>query len=392
MPSDSIARKMPDDAGFAGFRLHEDRARDDWKTQDWIAFLGASYFRSIGDEGQYGLSARGIAVDTAISGPEEFPDFTDFYIQPGADNDVRVHIYALLDGPSLTGAFHFILHRNKGVEIEVESRLFCRKSVERLGVAPLTSMFWYSEYRTGHSDDWRPEIHDSDGLALWTGAGERIWRPLNNPPVVTVSSFMDNSPRGFGLIQRDRSFENYLDGVRYERRPSLWIEPLNNWGAGSVQLVEIPTDDEVHDNIVAFWVPGDPVLAGNEYTFRYRMYWYAKPPYTMDSLAHATALRMGRGGQPGTDRPQGVRKFVIDFAEGPLADIKADDPVELLVEASRGTISNSYAEPIPGTDRWRALFDLKPVDERPVELRAWMRIGDQPITETWLYQYFPTPS
>ena len=265
MPADSVARQLPANAGFAGFRFQENRDNStigregkalDWKKNDWVAFLGASYFRAIGDLFQYGLSARGIAIDPAVhNAPEEFPDFTHVFIETPKEGSDSVTLYTLLDGPSVTGAFKFVMSRAKGVVMEIEKHLTLRKPVQRFGIAPLTSMYWYSETAKQTAVDWRPEVHNSDGLALLTGAGERIWRPLNNPPRTTVSSFADTSPRGFGLMQRDRVVANYLDGVAYERRPSLWIEPVGNWGRGAVQLIEIPTDDEIHDNIVALWQP-----------------------------------------------------------------------------------------------------------------------------------------
>ena len=136
-----------------------------------------------------------------------------------------------------------------------------------MGVAPLTSMFWYAEYGREKIADWRPEVHDSDGLAIWNGAGERIWRPLNNPTRIFHTSYLDQTPKGFGLIQRDRVFDHYLDGVGYDRRPSTWVEPLGDWGKGMVQLVEIPTDDEIHDNIAAYWLTDRPTRAGDAFNY-----------------------------------------------------------------------------------------------------------------------------
>ncbi|MGF1628087.1 MAG: glucan biosynthesis protein [Kiloniellaceae bacterium] len=389
MPEDSVARQLPEDSGFAGFRLQESSARDDWQTHDWVAFLGASYFRAIGALEQYGLSARGIALDVAAAGPEEFPDFTEFYIAPAAAADAPVEVYALLDGPSVSGAYRFSLIRAEGVVMEVEKHLFLRQAVERLGLAPLTSMYWYSEGSRPYRTDWRPEIHDSDGLALWTGGGERVWRPLNNPERVTTSAFLDDSPRGFGLLQRDRNFDHYLDGVRYERRPSLWVEPLEPWGPGSVQLVEIPTDDEIHDNIVAFWVPRDPAEAGNRYHLRYRLHWQADEPYPAESSARVVASRIGRGGQPGKPRPPGLVKFVVEFDGGRLAELPAKSAPLPMVSASRGEISRIFAEPVPGTERWRAVFDLSVEGDAPVELRLYLTLRQDPLSETWLYQYRP---
>ena len=289
MPADSPARELPQGAGFAGFRFQESRSghpgrkgeKLDWQKNDWVAFLGASYFRAIGELYQYGLSARGLAIDPAVAGkPEEFPDFTHVWLetpQPGAE---YVVVYALLSGPSVAGAYRFRMHRGKGVTMEIEKALYLRKDVERLGIAPLTSMYWYSETAKTTAVDWRPEVHDSDGLALWTGAGERAWRPLNNPrhgPSPPPSC--DDNPRGFGLMQRDRDVDHYLDGVFYERRPSLWVETDGDWGKGAVQLIEIPTDDEIHDNIVAMWVPQAPAKAGASYAFRYKLHWLADEPF-----------------------------------------------------------------------------------------------------------------
>ncbi|MEQ8355971.1 MAG: glucan biosynthesis protein D [Kiloniellaceae bacterium] len=389
MPADSVARELPKDSGFAGFRLQEATTRSDWRTHDWVAFLGASYFRAIGALEQYGLSARGIAVDVAASGPEEFPDFTEFYIAPAAEADAPVEVFALLDGPSVTGAYHFSLTRGEGVVMEVEKHLFLRKTVQRLGLAPLTSMYWFAEGNRPYRMDWRPEIHDSDGLALWSGSGERLWRPLNNPERVTTSSFVDENPRGFGLLQRDRDFDHYLDGVRYERRPSLWVEPLEPWGPGAVQLVEIPTDDEIHDNIVAFWVPRDPAEAGDSYRLRYRLHWLADEPYPAGTIARVAATRIGRGGQPGKPRPAGQIKFVIEFAGGPLPGLPENSAPEPVVTASLGELSRVSAEPVPGTKRWRAIFDLSVEGDAPAELRLYLADGKTPLSETWLYQYRP---
>ncbi|SMF96674.1 glucans biosynthesis protein [Methylomagnum ishizawai] len=389
MPKDSIAHKLSDKTGFAGFRLQESRNREDWRTQDWIAFLGASYFRAIGALNQYGLSARGIIVDAAEPKPEEFPDFTEFFIEETDNEGDPVHVYALLDGPSLTGAYHFAIKRTEGVVQDIEAQLFLRKDVGRLGFAPLTSMYWFSETEKRRLEDWRPEVHDSDGLAIWTGGGERLWRPLVNPSYPVTSSFVDKSPKGFGLLQRDRVFEDYLDGVNYERRPSLWVEPLEDWGAGAVQLVELPTDDEIHDNIVAYWRPAEPAKVGNTYRLRYRLHWLADEPYPA-AVARCVATRIGRGGQPGKPRPKGVYKFSVEFAGAALDPLWGDTvKAEPVITTSSGTVGGAFMEPIPGTKRWRAIFDLTPQGGEPVELRLYIRGNGDALTETWLYQFRP---
>ncbi len=391
MPTDSVARQLPAGAGFAGFRFQEPRDGGiDWRRNDWVAFLGASYFRAIGELYQYGLSARGIAIDPAIGGKtEEFPDFTRVYIGP-EENDT-VSVFALLEGPSIVGACKFLMTRGKGVVMDIEQALFLRKDVARFGVAPCTSMYWFSETRKPTSIDWRPEVHDSDGLALWTGAGERVWRPLNNPARVVVSSFVDDNPRGFGLMQRDREFNNYGDGVYYEKRPSLWVEPLGGWGKGAVQLVEIPTDDEIHDNIVAMWVPEAPAKAGNEYNIRYKLHWLADEPYP-GPLARCVATRLGNGGQPGQPRPKGVRKFLVEFLGGPLKDIPFGVKPEPVLWASRGMFSDyKLTEAVPDgvVGHWRTQFDLVVDGDEPVEMRCYLRAGGNVQSETWSYQYHP---
>lgn len=391
MPEDSVAKGLPADAGFAGFRLHEARSRKDWKTQDWVAFLGASYFRAIGDLNQYGLSARGVAVDVAATNAEEFPDFVSFWIDGATDESAPIGVYALLDGPSITGAFHFSITRTDGVIMDIDARLFARRPIERLGLMPLTSMFWYAEYNRGQMIDWRPEVHDSDGLAIWSGTGERIWRPLNNPRRVIASSFAEENPEGFGLLQRDRNVENYLDGVNYDRRPALWVEPLKPLGKGSIQLIEIPTDDEIHDNIVAFWVPAEPVKAGDTYELNYRLHWQADEPFPA-RLAHVVATRIGRGGEPGKPRPAGLRKFVVDFEGGSLRSLSAEAAPEADAWASRGRVLDAFVEPIPRTQRWRAQFDLEAEGEEPVEMRLFLRQGERALSETWAFQFNPTPA
>jgi glucans biosynthesis protein len=251
-------------------------------------------------------------------------------------------------------------------------------------------MYWYSEKAKTTAVDWRPEIHDSDGLALWTGTGERIWRPLNNPPRIITSAFSDENPKGFGLLQRDRNFDHYLDGVYYDRRPSLWIEPQGSWGRGSIQLVEIPTDDEIHDNIVAMWVPAEPARAGQALELRYRMHWSAEEPYPTP-LARIVATRFGNGGQAGTTRPKGVRKFLVEFLGAPLAKLPEGVIPRPVLTASRGEFTNILTEAVPDNvpGHWRTQFDLTATGTEPVEMRCYLRNGDEVLSETWLYQYHP---
>ncbi|HWP00182.1 MAG TPA: glucan biosynthesis protein [Methylococcus sp.] len=381
----------PGELGFAGFRVH---VAADGFDRDRFAFLGASYFRAVGETLQYGLSARGLAIDTGLEKPEEFPEFRSFWLErptPGA-NSILVH--ALLDSPSVSGAYTFRVRPGATTVMDVEAWLYPRKTIERVGIAPVTSMFLHGENDRRVADDFRPEIHDSDGLSIRTGADEWIWRPLVNSPRPRLSGFSEESPRGFGLLQRDRNFDHYQDdGANYHLRPSLWVEPLEKWGRGAIQLVELPTADETSDNIVVFWSPEEGFAPGQERCFRYRLYWGSEPPL-QSPAARVVATRIGWGGIPGhKDRPppQASRKFVIDFADGPLADLPWETRVEPVVAASRGEIREPAARPVrtPGCRIWRANFDLTGTGVEPVDLRCYLRDERGPLTETWVYRWSP---
>jgi glucans biosynthesis protein len=384
------AAHLPRDLGFAGFRV---LFHTDWQ-RDVAAFLGASYLRAVGGEMQYGLSARGLAVDCGMDRPEEFPSFTEFWFErPGADDD-RLVVYALLDSPSLAGACRFEIAPAATLTMDVDAALYPRRAIARLGVAPLTSMFLCGANDRRVANDWRPHIHDSDGLALWTGAGEWIWRPLANPAQLRFSAFADERPRGFGLLQRDRNFDHYQDdGAFYDRRPSVWVEPKSDWGRGSVQLVELPAADETADNIVAFWNPAVPPRAGEELLFAYRLHWGADMPFG-SPLARVVATRTGIGGVLGRPRRHFSWRFVVDFAGGPLAMLGRHASVEPLIAVSRGRIEIASARPFDPLGGYRAIFDLRPEDDslEPVELRLYRRADGQPLSETWLYQWTPPPA
>jgi glucans biosynthesis protein len=378
----ALARALAVEHGFAGFR-----AMNPDQQTDWLAFQGASYFRSADPFNQYGLSARGLAVDTAVDGPESFPEFTSFWLERDAQG--RLTVYALLEGEAVTGAYRIANRRSpQGLVQDVACALFFRKPVERLGVAPLTSMFWYGENNPSAARDWRPEIHDSDGLAIWTGASERIWRPLVDPPRVVTNSFADKGPRGFGLLQRDRAFDHYQDdGVFYERRPSAWVEPVGDWGAGAVELVEIPTDDETNDNVVAFWTPATPVRAGDALAYRYRLSWAGDEP-AAPGVARVVSTRTGPGGRPGQPRTSQAKKLVVDFDGGGLAGLTRESGVEPVVSAERGQIESAVAYPVVGTSRWRLMIDIVVEDPDSADLRAFLRRNGAAMTETWSYQVF----
>lgn len=380
--------KLPEDLGYAGFRIQVPPKFE----LDVAAFLGASYFRAVGKDKQYGLSARGLAIDTGLPRPEEFPIFSAYWLERPKKGDEHLTVYALLDSPSTTGAYRFLLTPGDSLVMEIDAALYPRKTIERLGIAPLTSMYQYGENDKRMAWDWRPEIHDTDGLAMWTGAGEWLWRPLVNPTGVRVNSYFDNNPRGFGLLQRDRDFDHYQDdGVFYEKRPSLWVEPKGDWGLGAVQLVEIPTVDETFDNIVAFWNPKEPVQPGQEYLLSYKLHWGAVPPAT-PSLATVQDTRTGLGGVIGQKRTRFSWRFAIDFAGGKLAELDPKAPVEAVIEASRGKVEITSARPLHSLKGYRAMFDLGPDDSlEPINIRLYLKNGKETLSETWLYQYTPPP-
>ena len=381
------AATLPHDLGFAGFRVC---AAPDFQ-RDVAAFLGASYFRAVGGTMQYGLSARGLAVDCGLQRAEEFPDFTAYWFERPAAGAKTLVVYALLDSPSIAGAYRFEITPGEPLVMRVDTALYPRKFIERLGIAPLTSMFLCGPNDRRNGDDWRPSIHDSDGLSIWNGGGEWIWRPLVNPPAVRVNTFADDNPHGYGLLQRDRNFDHYQDdGVWYDRRPSVWVEPLSGWGKGAVDLLEIPIAHESLDNIVAFWNPAEPVAKGKEYLYAYRLHWGSKMP-AGPTLAHTAATWTGIGGQVGGTREHFSRRFVVDFAGGDLATLPPDAKVEPVITLSRGKTELVSARPLESIKGWRAMFDVRPEDAsiEPIDIRMYLRSGDRALTETWLYQWAP---
>jgi len=382
-------RKLPADLGFAGFKMKSDLA----PRHDAAAFLGASYFRSTSGTRQYGASARGLAVDTAFPRPEEFPDFVAFWFERPAADSTTLVVHALLDSPSVTGAYRFAITPGETTRMEIDTALYPRKEIERLGIAPCTSMFQNGENDHRVADDWRPEIHDSDGLAMNTGRGEWIWRPLRNPRTLRFNAYADENPRGFGLLQRDTDFSHFQDdGAFYDRRPSLWVEPKGQWGAGAIDLVEIPTVDETFDNIVAFWNPAQKPQPGQELLFGYVLHWCRTPP-VQPPLARVVATRTGAGGIVGQKRQYESRRFAVDFLGGDLALLDPQTVVEPVITASRGRVEITSARPLASIGGYRAMFDLVPAPgTEPIALRMFLRANGQALSETWLYEWDPAPA
>lgn len=380
--------------GFAGFRVLYPVNSKDKRDDELASFLGASYFRVIGKDQVYGISARGLAIDTALPSGEEFPRFREFWIARPAPGDTTLTIYALLDSPRATGAYRFVLRpTDKDTVVDVKARVFLRDNVGRLGIAPLTSMYLYGSNQPSPVPNYRPEMHDSDGLAIHTGNDEWLWRPLNNPRRLAVSAFSAENPKGFGLLQRGREFSRYEDlDDRYEKRPSLWIEPRGEWGKGTVQLVEIPTKDETNDNIVAFWVPERQPAKGEPLDLDYRMVWTLNEASTHNTpLAWVMQTRRSREEVKGPDlirRADGSIAYIVDFVGPALKDLPADTTVtaDAWVDGNGQIVENSVRpNPVTGGRRLTLRVNVKD-PTKPVEIRAFLTNGQTPLSETWSYR------
>lgn len=379
------ARALVDSHGLFGGGAAADPAgfRVLWPDghADWLAFLGASYFRAAGSHDQFGLSARAVAVDTDRPGHEEFPDFTAFWIEAPAED--RLVIHALLDGPSLTGAFAIDTRRAadpfEGMTQDIRAALFLRRDVARLGLAPMTSMFLYGEGNP--RADWRPEVHDSDGLAIHTAQGERIWHPLVDPAQPRVNAFRADGLRGFGLLQRDQTFDHYGDDLLYyERRPSLWVEPQGDWGPGAVTLYSFPSISETVDNVAAYWVSDVPAKAGGRRDYAYRLTWSSREP-DADRNARCIALYKGPGGVPGAEPIAGASRFVFDFA-GAVLDGLAAGSIEAVTDLPPAALVLKVVAPIGGQKGlWRVTLDVRTAG-LPSEFRLFLRRGGDTISET----------
>lgn len=377
-----------DDVGFSGFRLHGYLNGPEYRDE-FAVFQGASYFRAIGEGQNYGLSARGLAVRTAEPEGEEFPAFREFWIEKPRAGSSSIVIHALLDSPSTTGAYRFTIRPGADTVIDVEATLYPRVDIDKVGLAPLTSMFYFGPQDRVGIDDFRPSVHDSDGLLMWNGNDEWLWRPLVNPGRLQISAFLDDHPQGFGLMQRGRDFADYQDlEARYERRPGLWVEPIGDWGGGSVILIEIPTNSEVHDNIVAFWRPAVPFRAGEDMQVTYRLYWCGTIP--VDSgLARVQDTLIGRMPADGSSTPPDGRLVVIDFAGGTLADLPPDQEIVPDISASGGRIGPATAQFNPESGGRRIAFAFDPEGAGGVDLRCALLREGQRVSEVWVYRWSP---
>ena len=386
----ALAGLTDEKSGFAGFRVHYPIKNNEYKDE-FAVFLGASYFRLVGKNQVYGISARGLAIDTALAKGEEFPHFTEFWVIEPSDGQ-PITIYARLESPSVAGAYKFVIEPGIDTRVKVESWLFAREDVAKLGVAPFTSMFLYGENTQGRIDDYRPEVHDSDGVLMVTHAGEEIWRPLTNPARLQVTSLSDTAPKGFGMLQRDAEWGNYLDAeANYHLRPGLWVTPEAGFDKGRLEVVEIPTKSEIHDNIVAFWTPETPFNAGESLYFSYQLSTVEQNPFVSE-LASVVRTRQGKAVLPGdefkNDKLSTTRQFSVDFT-APQDTSFDDQAMKLVVQGANGSISEQRLYAVADGQEWRATFLVKPKEKQTVDMRAYIEKDGKRISEVWNYVYQP---
>ena len=389
-------------ADFAGFRIHYALNRPDYKDE-LAVFLGASYFRALAKDTHYGIYGRGLALDTACGEGEEFPYFKEFWIMKPAADAKDITVYALMDSPSLAGAYRFVITPGAPTVMDVKCALFPReggRTFHKTGLAALTSMFFYGEETNGRPGDFRPEVHNSDGLLFTDGTDGWTWSPLSNPRRLSVNAFPLDNPRGFGLMQRDSSFSSYQDvNAHYEQRPSLWVQPEGDWGPGRLELIEIPTSDEWHRNIVAFWTPAEPSKASVQ-MYGWKMFWM-HPTATPHSAGRVVSTRQSFSGDTMT--------FHVDFAGGQLSELPEDTGIASVVETPETVaLLEKKLMRNPAIDGWRLEFKVRlPKEEGVIKslmsarkgplnlrFRAQLKKGENlpgALTETWLYdwQYQP---
>lgn len=376
--------KVPPDLGYAGFRIHY-ALNEPGHYVPVASFLGATYFQAIGRGQDFGLSARGLAIDTGLSSGEEFPWFREFWLKKPEPDAQQMTVYALLDSPSITGAYRFVIRPGDETIVNVECKLFRRKKINKLGIAPLTSMFLFGENRTAYSNDFRPEVHNSDGLLTHSSDGEWMWRPLVNPAALQINDFSMDNPRGFGLMQRDRNFDHYQDlNAHFERRPSAWVEPRGDWGKGHVELVQIPSGSQDNDNIVAMWVPEAlPDDLGKPLHFVYELHWLRSNP-DIPPGGRTVATRRQTGGA------QRSHKFVIDFNSETLRKLPADANVQAVVNVDPGwKLLSSQVVKNAVTGGWRLTAVVQAQNDKPLEMRAYLQQANNTLTETWTYTVNP---
>ncbi|MGQ7260991.1 glucan biosynthesis protein G [Vreelandella sp. V005] len=384
--------KNSDGLGIAGVRINH-ALNDGDRKDEVMVFLGASYFRAIGRGQVYGLSGRGLAVDTGLQSGEEFPRFSEMWIVEPNPESQYLTIFALLDSPSVTGAYRFVLRPGEDTLVDVQSRLYLRRAVEKLGVAPLTSMYLYGPEQPSSTQHYIPAIHDSNGLLIDDAQNGWLWRPLTNPSRLMMNRHATPQLRGYGLMQRGHKFSDYQDiDSRYDLRPSAWIEPQNEWGAGSVELIQIPTDNETNDNIVSMWLADEAHDPETPLAFDYRITFTDNESRHLDpQLGWVEETRRSRGEVIRDNlvrEPDGTLAFVLDFIGPSLSGIGSD--ADMIVEASvgdNGELAKSRVVHNPANNGWRVFVNVKRDNgNQPLDIRAKLVLDGKQMSETWYYR------
>ena len=375
-----VPEKLPD-LGYSGFRvLH---AQNGSGEAELALFQGASFYRAVARGQSLGVTSRGLSIRTADPRGEEFPAFRSFWIEKPALGDNSLVIHALLDSPSVAGVYHFTLRPGEATIVDTELTLFPRTAVDHYGLAGFAAASLYTPLDRRRNDDLRPMVTEANGLQMLTGKGEWLWRPVSNREALQFSAFVDANPKGFGSLMRNRDIDAYQDDDQHwERRPSLWIEPLGDWGEGAIQLVEIPSESEINENIVAYWRPKAPLAAGKEETFAYRQFWCWEPP-VRPSLSLATEARAGKA--PGGK----LRRFLVVFSGDTLGDPRRTANLKAILTTSPGSATNIRTFLNPQAKTCRVAFDIDPAGEAFCELRLVLKSDEEPISETWLYRWTP---
>lgn len=383
-PDAAFARRVPADLGYAGFELTYP-LEPGAPYNIFLAFAGASYFRAVGRNEGFGLSARGIAIDTGLASSEPFPAFRSFWLVRPESGAKSMELYALLDGRHVTGAYRFEVTPGDDTVLDVTAVLYFRNRPKRVGLAPLSSMFFYGANTIRPAGQWRPAVHDSSGLAIANGDGEWLWRPLMNPSTVTTTSFAVENLRGFGLLQRPREFADYEDlGARYERRPNAWILPQGDWGKGEVMLVELPENEETEDNIVAFYRPEKLPPPGVPVELHYQLR-FGGPPLGMPPAGYASRSFVGAGTNPGATGPSCAVRFLVNFRGGELGELDGGVRAQV-TDTAGGSVTDVDVERARPFGGWRLSFLATPAPGKPLDLRAYLVRGHDTLTETWTYE------